>query len=236
MASSLHYESVYEYMIWSGDLKSAETVRDKCTADFLNQKRIVARECVAKLQHLPQLLQEGQATFAEAAQWAEVLRATLGIAKDDQGYAPISLALRSQAVLCHLRATPPDWKAGKKALGDTFAAKGKREEERQSLLLSALETAQRKDTKRLAQTLGKHPAEAVHKHVSGWVTNVASEHLKEAPLLDRLCEEMVEREDAASAGKRAQRKRARERAAAAAAGSGRRGGGGGGARQVGQDG
>jgi len=74
-------------------------------------------------------------------------------------------------VLALLRKRPMDWKAGKKALESQFGTERKQrtrlEADRCTLLMGALEAAQKKDTQRVQQVLDKHPEDALYQHVRG---------------------------------------------------------------------
>jgi hypothetical protein len=76
--------------------------------------------------------------------------------------------LNAQAVLCHLRSKPPNWKTAKKTLEEQFSArKGKKDRERYQVLHSALESAQKKEMPKLQQILAKYPVAAMHDHLRG---------------------------------------------------------------------
>ena len=108
----------------------------------------------------------------------------------------MSLGLRTQAVLSHLR-DQRDWKQAKRVLARHFpnasatAPSGKfaaAERARYVWLTSCLEHAQRKEVAKLQASLARVPAADTLKEVSGWVRAVLEQRLPK-PFVDRLAEE-----------------------------------------------
>ena len=155
---------MYEFCLTDGNLKAADELRGKCSKGFLETPMVRARECLARLRGLAELLNESgdpAKTYEDAVGWLKEAHQTVSLADE---YAGLHLHLRTQAVLAPLRKGLGEWRAGKKVVEHLFPAKGstKAEKERKQLLLNVLEQAQRKESAKVTQQLTKLSEAPIH--------------------------------------------------------------------------
>ena len=143
--------------------------KDDVRAAVKSNATLRARERMYDLQMLPSTMPTGS-LYEVAVRWLEDMSDAAGVDSGDEGYANLHLMLRTHAVLACLRANL-DWESGKKLLGKLFPkdCDDAADTERFQQLSTVLEHANHKDIKKVRQALEKHPEDALHQHIAGWI-------------------------------------------------------------------
>ena len=145
---------VYEWGLTHLNSDAVKSALEALDGEIERDDTLRARELLYKLARLPEGLSAGeQSVYDQSVTWLAELRELVDFPEDNEGIAAVSLGLRTQAVLSHLR-DQRDWKQAKRVLARHFpnasatAPSGKSaaaERDRYVWLTSCLEHAQRKE-------------------------------------------------------------------------------------------